>query len=188
MLYVSIARVLRPRGRRGEVIAQVLTDFPERLAGRRLLSALAPGGLRRDLELEAHWLHQERLVLKFRGVDSISDAEALRGSYIQIPADQRAALPPGSVYASDLVGCRLVDVSGPVAREIGVIAEVRFGFGDAPLLAVRDRSFEYLVPFAQAYLKRLDLEARIVEMVLPEGLLDLAQEESARPGAGRKPR
>jgi ribosomal 30S subunit maturation factor RimM len=65
---------------------------------------------------------------------------------------------------------------------------VRFGSGDAPLLEVRDGSLEHLVPFAQAYLKRLDLEARIVEMVLPEGLLDLGHEESGRPGAGRKRR
>jgi 16S rRNA processing protein RimM len=180
--------VLRPRGRRGEVVAELLTDFPERLAERRSLSALAPSGSRRDLELEEHWLHQGRLILKFRGVESIADAEALRDFELQIRREERVPLPAGSAYVSDLVGCTVVDAAGGRAREIGVIADVRFGSGDAPLLQVRDGSLEHLVPFAQAYLKRLDLEARIVEMVLPEGLLDLGHEESGRPGAGRKRR
>ena len=162
------------------MVAELLTDFPDRLAERRNLSALAPSGSRRELELEEHWLHQGRLILKFRGVDSISDAEGLRGSEIQIRREQRVLLPAGSVYVSDLIGCTVSDVAGAQAREIGVIADVQFGSGDAPLLEVRDGDTEHLVPFAEAYLKRLDLEARVVEMALPEGLLDLAQEEGGR--------
>jgi 16S rRNA processing protein RimM len=165
--------VLRSRGRRGELLAELHSDFPERLAERRHLFALAPGGSRRELELEAHWFHQGRLVLKFRGVDSITDAEALAGSEIQIRREQRAPLPAGSAYVSDLIGCKLVDAASRPPREIGVIADVLFGFGDAPLLEVRDGNHQHLVPFAEAYLKRLDVEAGIVEMVLPEGLLDL---------------
>lgn len=168
------------------MVAELLTDFPDRLAERRNLLALAPGGAHRELELEEHWLHQGRLILKFRGVDSINDAETLRGSEIQIRREQRIPLPVGSVYVSDLIGCTVSDVAGGTTRRIGVISDVRFGSGDASLLEVHDGSVEYLVPFAEAYLKRLDLEARIVEMALPEGLLDLAQQEGGRPGAGRK--
>ncbi len=170
------------------MVAELLSDFPDRLAERRNLLALAPGGTHRELELEEHWLHQGRLILKFRGVDSINEAETLRGFEIQIRREQRVPLPAGSVYVSDLIGCTVSDVAGGQARGIGVIADVRFGSGDAPLLEVRDGSIEHLVPFAEAYLKRLDLEARIVEMDLPEGLLDLAQQEGGRSGAGRKRR
>ncbi len=169
--------------------ADLLSDFPDRLSERRNLSALAPGGARRDLELEEHWLHQGRLILKFRGVDSISEAEALRGCEIQIRREQRVPLPAGSVYVSDLIGCTVSDVAGGQSRGIGVVADVRFGFGDAPLLEVRDGRIEHLVPFAEEYLKRLDLEARMVEMALPEGLLDLASaQRDGRSGAGRKRR
>ncbi len=170
------------------MVAELLSDFPERLAERRHLLALAPDGERRELELEEHWLHQGRLILKFRGVESISDAEGLRGYQIQIRREQRVTPPPGSVYVSDLIGCTVSEVSGGQARRIGVIADLRFGSGDAPLLEVRDGSVEHLVPFAEAYLKRLDVEARIVEMELPQGLLDLAHEEGRQPGGGRKRR
>lgn len=159
------------------------SDFPERLAERRRLSVLAKDGSRREMDLEEHWLHQGRLVLKFRGVDSINDAEALSGSKVQIPRDQRVALPSGSAYVSDLVGCKVVDVGARPPREVGAITNVLFGFGDAPLLEVRGDSKEHLVPFAEAYLKRLDLDARVVEMALPEGLLDLeAKDESDETG------
>lgn len=176
--------MLRPRGRRGEVVAELHSDFPERLAERRRLSVVAPGGSRRELELEEHWLHQGRMILKFRGVDSISDAESLTGSEVQVRREDRVALPAGSVYVSDLVGCTVVDVAAKPPREIGAITDVLFGFGDAPLLEVRAGVAEYLVPFAEAYLKRLDLEGRRVEMALPEGLLDLESKEESNERGG----
>ncbi|MGH9556243.1 MAG: ribosome maturation factor RimM [Terriglobales bacterium] len=183
-----MARVLRPRGRRGEVVAELHSDFPERLAERRRLLVVAPGGSRRELELEEHWLHQGRLILKFRGVDSINEAGTLSGSEIQIRREERVPLPAGSAYVSDLIGCKVLDAASQPPREIGAITDVLFGFGDAPLLEVREGDHEYLVPFAEAYLKRLDLDARLVEMVLPQGLLNLeAKEESNQGGETGEP-
>ncbi len=174
--------MLRPRGRRGEIVAELHSDFPERLAERRRLFVVAPSGSRREMELEEHWLHQGRLILKFRGVDSITDAETLKGSEVQIRREERVALPAGSVYVSDLVGCKVVDVAAMPAREIGAITDVLFGFGDAPLLQIRQGDQEHLVPFAEAYLRHIDVEARLVEMILPEGLLDLESKEHGGPG------
>ena len=176
--------MLRPRGRRGEVVAELLSDFPERLAERRRLFVVAPGGSRREMELEEHWLHQGRLILKFSGVDSITDAETLAGSEVQIRREQRVVLPVGSAYVTDLIGCKVVDIASRPPREIGAITDVLFGFGDAPLLEIQDGGQEHLVPFAEAYLKRLDLDARLVEMVLPEGLLDLDRKEASKQGGG----
>ncbi|MGH9531578.1 MAG: ribosome maturation factor RimM [Terriglobales bacterium] len=179
-----MARVLRPRGRRGEVVAELHSDFPERLAERRRLFVVAHEGARRELELEEHWLHQGRLILKFTGVDSITDAEALAGSEVQIRREQRVALPAGSAYVSDLIGCKVVDAASRPPQEIGAITDVLFGFGDAPLLEIREGGREHLVPFAEAYLKRLDLGARLLEMVLPEGLLDLESKEGSKESGG----
>jgi 16S rRNA processing protein RimM len=108
-------------------------------------------------------------VLKFAGVDSISDAEALLGCEIQIPAAERAALEEGAAYVADLVGCEVV-ASG---RTIGAVAEVQFGSGEAPLLVVREGKREYLIPLAQEYLRRMDVPAKRIEMQLPEGMLEL---------------
>ena len=168
--------MVKPQGRRGEVAADLLTDFPERFAERRQLYGLAPDGSRRLLALEEAWPHKDRIVLKFGGIDSISAAEGLRGWEVQIEREQRVPLEPGAAYVDELVGCRLV-VGGPAAggaeREIGLVAEVQFGAGEAPLLIVRHLGREYMIPLAQEYLAELDLEGRRISMRLPEGMLDL---------------
>lgn len=163
--------MLKAQGRRGEVSAELHTDFPERLAERKRLFALSPRGERRELELESCWPHKGRMVLKFRGVDSIAAAEALAGCEIQVPQGERAALAPGAVYVSDLLGCAVVEAAQ--GTEIGRVTDVQFGAGEAPLLVVRDGPRELLLPFAAEYVKRLDPQAKRVEMTLPPGLLEL---------------
>ena len=185
--FVTIARVAKTQGRYGEVAATLLTDFPELFETRRKLfacgdstkqsGAAEPG--RRKLELDEHWFHKGMVVLKFAGVDSISDAETLVGSEIQIPRSERAALGSDEFYVSDLIGCTVTD-SG---REIGRIKDVQFGSGEAPLLVIQGEK-EYLVPFAAAYIEKIALEQKRLEMKLPEGLLELDaplnQEEKKR--------
>jgi 16S rRNA processing protein RimM len=92
--------VLRPQGRRGEVLAKLHTDFPERFNERRQLSGLAADGSRRELRLEEHWLHKGGVVLKFAGVESISDAGQLAGLELQVPSDERTKLEAGAAYIS----------------------------------------------------------------------------------------
>jgi 16S rRNA processing protein RimM len=185
--FVTIARVAKTQGRHGEVAATLLTDFPELFETRRKLFALANSkkqsgagdASRRKLDLDEHWFHKGMVVLKFAGVDSISDAEMLVGSEIQIPRSERAALGSDEFYVSDLAGCTVTD-SG---REIGRIKDVQFGSGEAPLLVVQGEK-EYLVPFAAAYIEKIALEQKRLEMKLPEGLLELDaplnQEEKQR--------
>ncbi len=158
----------RTQGRRGEVAAELHTDFPERFRERKRLFALAPDGSRRELELESSWEHKGGIVLKFRGVDSISEAERLVGCEIQIERKDRTPLKPGATYIADLVGCAVI----ADGRELGKIEDVQFGAGDAPLLVVRGDK-EYLVPFAEEFVRSLDVERKRLEMALPEGLLEL---------------
>jgi 16S rRNA processing protein RimM len=183
--FVTIARVAKTQGRHGEVAATLLTDFPELFETRRKLFALGDNrkqsgaAERRRLDLDEHWFHKGMVVLKFAGVDSISDAETLVGSEIQIPRNERASLGSDEFYVSDLAGCTVTD-SG---REIGHIKDVQFGSGEAPLLVIQGEK-EYLVPFAAAYIEKIALEQKRLEMKLPEGLLELDaplnQEEKQR--------
>lgn len=166
--FVTIAKVTKTQGRKGEVRALLLTDFPERFAIRKRLFALHPSDRRSELELEEHWFHKGGVVLKFFGIDSISQADALVGSEIQIPSEERAELAGDSVYVSDLVGCSVSDGG----REIGRIENVQFGSGEAPLLVVKGTK-EILIPYAAEYVERLDLEHKNLAMKLPAGLLDL---------------
>jgi 16S rRNA processing protein RimM len=185
--FVTIARVAKTQGRHGEVAATLLTDFPELFETRRKLFALGGAAStnqsgtaeRRRLDLDEHWFHKGMVVLKFAGVDSISDAEMLVGSEIQIPRSERATLGGDEFYVSDLIGCTVTD-SG---KEIGRIKDVQFGSGEAPLLVIEGEK-EYLVPFAAAYIEKIALEQKRLEMKLPEGLLELDaplnQEEKKR--------
>ena len=166
--FVTIARVLRPQGRKGEVAAALFTDFPERFASRKRLFVLDQQGRRREIELEAHWFHKDQVVLKFKDVNSISEAETLAGCEVQVPRSERAVPEQGASYVSDLVGCAVYD-SG---REIGTVQAVQFGAGEAPLLVVKGAK-EYLVPFAVEYIEKSLPEQKRLEMKLPEGMLEL---------------
>jgi 16S rRNA processing protein RimM len=167
--------VLGPQGRRGEVMAELHTDFPERFAERRELSGLAPDGTRRELQLEEHWFHKGGVVLKFAGVNSISDAEQLKGWEVQVPREQRTKLEPGTEYVSEIVGSDVWINGGQ--RFLGRVSEVQFGAGEAPLLVVKlpvcAVQNEVLVPFAEEFVKKFDVAGKRIDMELPEGLLDL---------------
>jgi 16S rRNA processing protein RimM len=164
--------VVKTQGRRGEVAAEILSDVPDRFAaGMKLLTLPRNSEAdRRELELEDLWPHKGLLVLKFGGVDSISEAETLVGSELQVPRSQRSKLQAGWNYVSDLIGSAVLDHG----REIGRIEDVQFGAGEAPLLMVRDASGRLLeIPFAEAYLDGVDVERKQVRMKLPEGLLEV---------------
>jgi 16S rRNA processing protein RimM len=123
--------------------------------------------------LVAHWLHKGGIVLHFAGVDSISEAENLKGLVVAIPIEQRAALAEDEVYVADLIGCSLVDVAGAEPLVVGEIEVVDRAAGPVALLVVRGANGEVLVPFAKSFLRKIDLEGKRVEMALPEGLVDL---------------
>ena len=169
--FITLARVVKTQGRHGEVAAEIHSDVPERFAaGMKLLALPKLQDSRRELEIEDLWPHKGLLVLKFRGVDSISDAELLVGSELQVPSTERAKLEAGWNYVNDLIGCTVLDRS----REIGRIEDVQFGAGEAPLLVIANgagKKFE--VPFAEAYLEAVDVTRQQVRMNLPEGMLEI---------------
>lgn len=167
--FITVARVLKTQGRHGEVAIELHSGAPERFSPGVKLSAVTKDDQRRNLELEGLWPHKAHLILKFAGIDSISDAEALVGCELQVPLAQRARLEAGWNYISDLVGCTVFDRD----REVGKVSEVRFGAGEAPLLVVKAGQKEHEIPYAEAYLQNIDLAARQIRMTLPEGMLEL---------------
>jgi len=168
--YITLARVVKTQGRQGEIAAEVHSDVPERFSPGMKLLALGKTAGRRELEIEDLWPHKGLLVLKFVGVDSMTDAEGLVGSELQVPRSQRAELERGWTYVSDLAGCVVFDHG----QEIGRIEDVQFGAGEAPLLVVSGAAGEkYDVPFAEAYLEAIDMARLQVRMNLPEGMLEI---------------
>ena len=192
--WVWLARIRKAQGRKGEVLAEILTDFPEKFAERKrvwLLNADSAGGAApvaaREAELVAHWLHKggttSDIVLQFAGVNSITEAEALRGLIVAVPRAERVALDEDGVYVGDLIGCSLVDVASTPEKPVGEIEDVDRDAGPVALLVLRSAAGdEILVPFARDYLRKIDLEGRRVEMALPEGLVEVqvAEKPSGR--------
>ena len=173
---VTVARILRPHGRRGEVACEILTDFPERLA--QLATAELWDGRSdpRPIVVRSCWLSQSRggqAVFHFQDTDSISDAEKLVGLEVQIPLAQRMHLPFGSYYVTDLVGC---EVRNQDEMLIGTVRDVQFigeSVSGTPILVLDSDGSEVLIPLAQAICVLVDIDARRICVALPEGLLDL---------------
>ena len=184
--FVTLARVVKTQGRIGEVAVEVHSDIPNRFVVGMKLSALdKTGNTRREVEIEDLWPHQRLLVLKFFGIESISDAEVLIGSELQVPRAERALLEEGSSYVSDLVGCIVSDQD----REIGRIEDVQFGTGEAPLLIVAGADGKkYDVPFAEAYVEGVDLAGKQLRMKLPEGMLEINAPMTLEEKTLQKPR
>ena len=180
---VTVARIVRPHGLRGEVAAEILTDFPERLTrlkqaylydarkdGARVPDASAEQVGRR-VGVRSCWLSHSRggqAIFRFEGANSISDAEKLVGLEVRIPLAERAPLPGGSYYVTDLIGCEVREEGAAV----GVVRDVEFT-GGTPLLAVDSPHGEVLIPLAEEICVNVDLTARQIDVVLPEGLREL---------------
>jgi 16S rRNA processing protein RimM len=167
---VIVARVAKARGIKGEVAADLLTDFPERFDGLEELIAVFPGGRRARLALEDHWLHGDRVVLKLAGYDSPEEAAALAGCELAVPESEAVELEEGEFYDWQLEGCRVVTIEGV---EVGTVREVLHTGGEAPVLVIRDeRGRENLVPLAESICVEIDTDAKLIRVDAPEGLLE----------------
>ncbi len=171
-----MARIVRPHGRRGEVAAEILTDFPDRMCHLSAAELWDGRSDPRHVAILSCWLSQSRggqAILQIEGSNCITDAKKLVGLQVQIPLTKRAPLPPGSYYISDLIGCEVCEKEGAgvgLVRDVLVTGE---NIAGTPLLAVDSRQGEILIPLAQEICAHVDTEARRIEVVLPEGLRNL---------------
>jgi 16S rRNA processing protein RimM len=200
--WFPIARLLRPQGRRGELLAEPLSDLPGLFDNHHdvvlaAADAAAPAPDSPTLRIEEHWLptgkNAGRVVLKLSGCDTISAAEALAGQQLFIARSELPTLDPGTFFVGDLLGCTVYNADDP----IGTIVDVEFATAPdgrtrleyaAPLLAVElaeltsrtPPSEPVLIPFVLAWIDSIDIAARRITMHLPDGLLE-ASEDSVSP-------
>lgn len=170
---VTIARIVRPQGIRGEVIADLETDFPERFADLDTVYLCSEKGSVTEVGLEDFWFHKGRVVLKLEGYDSRNAAEALRNYTIRIDEDALVELPEDTYYEFDLIGCSVLRVDAGREIPVGVV-EGLMPTGSVPNLIVRGKEGrEYLIPFANAICREVDTSNKRILITPPEGLLAL---------------
>ena len=167
---IVIARVVKVRGLRGEVTADLLTDFPERFAGLDEVIGIAPDESRRSLQIEEHWFHGARIVFKFAGFDSVEAAKELVGYEVAVPESERVELPNDQFYEWELAGCRVETVA---QETIGQVREVMRTGGVEILVVVDDAGRESLIPMAREICVEIDVEKKLIRVDPPEGLLEL---------------
>jgi 16S rRNA processing protein RimM len=168
---VAVARAVKTRGLRGELVAELLTDFPGRFEGLENLIAVAPDSKRMTLTLEDHWFQSGRIILKFAGYDSIEESSVLIGYEFAVLEAERVELSEDEFYDWELEGCRVESVEG---EEIGRVREV-LRTGGVEVLVVDNEAAkrEHLIPLAAEICVEIDIEKKLIRVDAPEGLLEM---------------
>jgi 16S rRNA processing protein RimM len=169
--FIAIARIARTRGNRGEVLADLYTDFPDRFNALEEVWLEFADGHRLRVSIEDTWEHKGRRVLKFAGVNDIGSAEAYVGCWVQIPADQAMTLPEGTYFDHDLIGCSVQDAGGTY---VGVVEEVLRIAGNSQLV-VKGPDREYLIPAVDSICIEISVKDKKIRIDPPEGLMDLGK-------------
>jgi 16S rRNA processing protein RimM len=166
---IAIAKIARTRGNKGEVLAELHTDYPARFRELERVWLETPSGRALEAVLEEAWEHQGRIVLKFAGYDSISSAEALVGAWVEVDSSEAVPLPSGTYFDHELVGCQVWDVEG---RSLGVVDDVLRIKGNHQLVVAAEGG-TFLVPATEGICRSISVERKEIVIDPPEGLLDL---------------
>ncbi len=165
---VAIANIVRTRGLKGEVVAEILTDFPERFELLDKVTAVRETGERLELKIENFWFQNGRVILKFANYDSIESGETLRNVEICVPESEAVDLETDEYFDWQLAGCNVETIEG---LQIGEVREL-MRTGGTELLVVAGKTKEYLIPFAEAICVEVDIGNKLIKIDPPEGLLE----------------
>lgn len=165
---VAIAKIVKTRGLKGELAADLLTDFPERFGQLETVTAVRPDGSTLELKIDDHWFQNGRVILRFAGYGSIEAAEALRGAEICVPESEAVELADDEFFDWELQGCRVETLDGV---SVGTVSEVLRN-GGTEILVVKDGDKDHLIPFAETICPEVDIENKLIRIDPPEGLLE----------------
>ena len=167
--FITIARIVRTRGNKGEVLVESFTDFPDRFDILEEVWLEFEDGRLQKTALDFTWEHKGRRILKFVDFDTISSAEKLVGCLVQIPREQAVRLPAGTYFDHALVGCSVEDTHG---KHLGVVEDILRISGNNQLV-VKGRDREFLIPAVENICKRISIKKKQILVDPPEGLMDL---------------
>jgi len=167
---IVIARIVKPRGIRGEVNCVIQTDFPERFASLESVTVWLPNEARLKLKIEDAWFHNDRVILKFEGYDTMTAAQQLTGGRLVIADSELELLEDGQFFEHQVIGSDVITSDG---RSIGRVKSVMRTGGTDVLVLQTEEGLERMIPFADEICTEVDVSARRITVAPPDGLLDL---------------
>lgn len=169
---VAVAYIVKTHGVKGEVAAEILTDFPERFEDVEELIAIYADGKRETLEVEDFRFHKDRILFKFAGYDTPEASQVLVKCELAVLEDEAIELEEDEFYDWQLQGCRVETIDG---TEIGIVREVIKASGNEVLAvdSTKEAGRDYLIPFANAICVEVDAGNKLIRIDPPDGLLDL---------------
>ncbi len=165
---VTIAKIAKTRGLRGELVADLLTDFPERFDNLKKVFAVKPSGETLELEIEKFWFQKARIILKFAGFDSIEAAENLRDYEVCVSEAEAVELEADEFFDWQLAECAVETIDGIILGKVSELMRT----GGTEILVVKGAEKDYLIPFAETICVEVDIENKLIKIDAPEGLLE----------------
>lgn len=165
---VTIAKIAKTRGLRGELVADLLTDFPERFDNLKKVFAVKPSGETLELEIEKFWFQKARIILKFAGFDSIEAAENLRDYEVCVSEAEVVELEADEFFDWQLAECAVETIDGKILGKVSELMRT----GGTEILVVKGAEKDYLIPFAETICVEVDIENKLIKIDAPEGLLE----------------
>lgn len=165
---VVIARITKPRGLKGEVVADLLTDFPARFEGLENVTGVLADGSRTELKIEEHWFQKDRIILKFSEHDTIESVEELRDAEICVGESEAVELEPDEYFDWQLIACEVVTIEGETVGSVTSVMRT----GGTEVLEVKGADKDFMIPFAGSICTEIDLEKKRIVIDPPEGLLE----------------
>jgi len=165
---IVIARLAKPRGLRGEIVGDVLTDFPERFDNLESVSIVYPNSEIVKGKIEKFWFQKGRIVLKFVGFDTVEAAETLRNCEICVLETEAVELETDEFFDWELENCSVETIEG---LKLGIVKEL-LRTGGTEVLIVAGDAKEYMIPFAETICVEVDVENKLIKVDAPEGLLE----------------
>jgi 16S rRNA processing protein RimM len=167
--FITIARIIRTRGNKGEVLVDSFTDFPDRFDRLKDVWLEFENSDLQKVLIDFTWEHKGRRILKFTGFDTINAAEKLVGCLVQIPVEQAVQLPEGTYFDHDLIGCSVEDNHG---KYLGVVVGI-FRISGNNQLVVKGLNKEFLIPAVENICTQISIKKKQIIVDPPEGLMDL---------------
>jgi 16S rRNA processing protein RimM len=167
---VIVAKAVRGKGLKGELVAELLTDFPERFEDIQQFFAISPTGDQIAVTLESFSFQRDRVVLKLAGYDSIEAASSLIGYEFAVPDTDRVELEADEYYDWELEGCEVKTIDGKVLGRVGGI--MRTGANNLLIIEAGENDSK-LIPIVASIVTMIDKESKLIMVDPPEGLLEL---------------